>query len=172
MKGTGGGNENPDPTPSGNSADLNTLTNSSSYGTYTTTDGWVATNCAVQSGGSKDANPVFSFIGSSADTKAVCLNGKASAPGSLVSPTLSGGIKKLTFNYDKICKFTVNVKQGGSVVKTQTVDMDSVKKFEVYSFSLDCNLTGDFTIEIVNDCKTGTDKNVDRVSIWNITWTN
>lgn len=177
VKGTGGGNENPDPTPSGNSADLNTLTNSSSYGTYTTTDGWVATNCAVQSGGSKDANPVFSFIGSSADTKAVCLNGKASAPGSLVSPTLSGGIKKLTFNYgfafaDKICKFTVNVKQGGSVVKTQTVDMDSVKKFEVYSFSLDCNLTGDFTIEIVNDCKTGTDKNVDRVSIWNITWTN
>ena len=36
---------------------------------------------------------------------------------------------------------------------------------------MDVNVSGDFVIEIVNDCKTGTDKNVDRVSIWNITWT-
>ena len=177
----GSGGETPDPTPNppasdAGSADLGTLSTSSSYGTYTTTDGWVATNCAVQAGGAKDQNPVFTFIGSSDDTKAVCLNGKSSAPGSLVSPTLTGGIKTLTFKYgfafaDKQCKFTVNVKQNGAVVKTQTIDMDSVTKFEVYSFSLDCNLTGDFTIEIVNDCKTGTDKNVDRVSIWDISWT-
>ena len=118
---------------------------------------------------------MFKFIGS-ADTRAVCLNGKVSTPGSLVSPTLGGGIKKLTFNYgfafsDKQCKFTVNIKQGGSVVKTQTVDLSSVTKFEVYNFSMDVNVSGDFVIEIVNDCKTGTDKNVDRVSIWNITWT-
>ena len=66
---------------------------------------------------------------------------------------------------------TVNIKQGGSVVKTQTVDLSSVTKFEVYNFSMDVNVSGDFVIEIVNDCKTGTDKNVDRVSIWNITWT-
>lgn len=176
VAGEGGGSDTPNP-PAGdtNSADLNTLDAKSSYGTYTTASGWAATNAAVQSGGEADNNPVFKFIGS-ADTHAVCLNGKVSTPGSLVSPTLGGGIKKLTFNYgfafsDKQCKFTVNIKQGGSVVKTQTVDMSSVTKFEVYNFSMDVNVSGDFVIEIVNDCKTGTDKNVDRVSIWNITWT-
>lgn len=178
--GTGGGEDPVPPTPpvtGSNTADLGTLENSSSYKTFTTTAGWVATNCAVQSGGAADNNPVFTFIGSSADTKAVCLNGKSSAPGSLVSPVLAGGIKKLTFKYgfafsDKQCKFTVNIKQGGSVVKTQTVDLSTVTKFEVCNFSMDCNVSGEFVIEIVNDCKTGTDKNVDRVSIWDIAWTN
>lgn len=179
---SGSGGTPPDPGPDtpvtgDNTADLGTLENSSSYKTVTTTAGWVATNCAVQSGGASDSNPVFTMIGSTADTKAVCLNGKSSAPGSLVSPTLAGGIKTLTFKYgfafsDSQCKFTVNIKQGGSVVKTQTVDLSSVTKFEVYNFSMDCNVSGDFVIEIVNDCKTGTDKNVDRVSIWDITWSN
>lgn len=174
-----GGGDNPGPNPpvtGSNEADLSTLDTSSSYKTFTTTAGWVATNCAVQQGGDADNNPAFKFIGS-ADTRAVCLNGKKSAPGSLVSPTLTGGIKTLTFNCgfafsDKQCQFTVNIKQNGTVVKTQTVDKTSVTKFEVYNFSMDVNVSGDFVIEIVNDCKTGTDKNVDRVSIWNIKWTN
>ncbi len=115
------------------------------------------------------------MIGSSADIHAVCLNGKQSTPGSLVSPTLTGGIKTLSFKYgfafsDKQAKFTINIKQNGSVVKTQTVDLSSVEKGKAVDFSMDCNVTGSFVIEIVNDCKTGTDKNVDRVSIWNITW--
>lgn len=182
VAGSSSGSETPDPTPDtpvtdGNSADLGTLENSSSYKTVTTTAGWTATNCAVQSGGEKDNNPVFAFIGSSGDTKAVCLNGKKSTPGSLVSPTLTGGIKTLQFKYgfafsDKQCSFTINIKQNGSVVKTQTVDLSSVTKFEVCNFSMDCNVSGSFVIEIVNNCKTGTDKNVDRLSIWDITWSN
>ena len=172
-----GGGDNPDnpPVTGENSADLGTLPVSSSYKTVTSTDGWVATNCAVQTGGSKDSNPEFTMIGSSADIHAVCLNGKKSTPGSLVSPTLTGGIKTLSFKYgfafsDKQAKFTINIKQNGSVVKTQTVDLSSVEKGKAVDFSMDCNVTGSFVIEIVNDCKTGTDKNVDRVSIWNITW--
>lgn len=160
-----------------NSADFETLTTKSSYTTQTTTAGWVATNCAVQAGGAKDANPVFTFIGDSDAVKAVCLNGKSSAPGSLVSPSLSGGIKSLKFNYgfafsDSQCKITINIKQNGAVVKTQTLDITSITKFAVCDFSMDCNVSGDFVIEIVNDCKTGTDKNVDRISIWNLTWAN
>lgn len=160
-----------------NTADFHTLTAKSSYATYTTTAGWVAKNCAVQSGGAKDANPVFTFIGDSDAVKAVCVNGKSSAPGSVISPTLTGGIKGLRFNYgfafsDKQCKFTVNIKQNDAVVKTKTMDITSVTKFAVCEFTMDCNVSGDFVIEIVNDCKTGTDKNVDRVSIWNLTWSN
>lgn len=175
--GTGGGDTPTPPVTGSNSADLGTLTASSSYKTVTTTDGWVATNCAVQTGGAKDNNPAFTMIGSSADIHAVCLNGKASTPGSLVSPTLTGGIKKLSFKYgfafsDKQAKFTINIKQNGAVVKTQTVDLTSVTKGQAVDFSMDCNVSGSFVIEIVNDCKTGTDKNVDRVSIWDITWSN
>lgn len=175
--GSGGEDPDPTPTPGSNTADLETLTNSSSYKTYTTEAGWVATNCAVQSGGAADSNPVFTFIGSSSDTKAVCLNGKVGAAGSLVSPTLSGGIKVLTFKYgfafaDTQCKFTVNIKQNGSVVKSKEVDLDSITKFEVYDFSMDCDVSGEFVIEIVNDCKSNKTTNSDRVSIWNIAWTN
>lgn len=176
--GTGGGGTPTPPVTGSNSADLGTLTASSYYKTVTTTDGWVATNCAVQTGGAKDNNPAFTMIGSSADIHAVCLNGKASTPGSLVSPTLTGGIKKLSFKYgfaftDKQAKFTINIKQNGAVVKTQTVDLTSVTKGQAVDFSMDCNVSGSFVIEIVNDCKTGgTDKNVDRVSIWDITWSN
>lgn len=174
--GEGGGDTPTPPATDASSADLNTLTNNSSYGTYTTASGWVATNCAVQSGGDKDSNPVFQFIGSSTDTKAVCLNGNSSKPGSLVSPTLAGGIKTLTFKYgfafaDAKCKFTVNIKQNGSVVKTKTVTLDTIEKFKVYDFSMDVNVTGDFVMEIVNDCYSAATTNKDRVSIWNITWT-
>ena len=176
---TGGEEPKPDtPVTSGTTADFGTMAASSSYkAEVTSTDGWVAKNAAIQTGGEKDNNPAFTAIGSSADIHAVCLNGKSSAPGSLTSPTLTGGIKSLTFKYgfmfsDKQCKFTVNIKQGGSVVKTQTVDLSTVTKFEVYTFTMtDLNINGDYTIEITNDCKTGTDKNVDRLSIWDLSWT-
>ena len=83
----------------------------------------------------------------------------------------------MKFNYgfafsDSQCKITINIKQNGAVVKTQTLDITSITKFAVCDFSMDCNVSGDFVIEIVNDCKTGTDKNVDRISIWNLTWAN
>lgn len=172
----GGGEENP---PAGsNTADLNTLATSSSYGTFTTTDGWVAVNCAVQSGGDTDSNPKFTCIGS-ADTRAVCLNGKTTTPGSLTSPTLTGGITSLTFNYGLMFaegnlhpQFTVNIKQNGSIVASSTVTMEDNTKFAVQTFSMTCAVTGNFVIEIVNDCVGGQTSNKERVSIWNISWNN
>lgn len=176
----GGGGDNPNPpTPpvaGSNTADINSLDANASYGTYTTHNGWVATNCAVQSGGDKDANPTFTFIGGS-DVRAICLNGKASASGSLVSPTLTGGLSKLMFNYgfaftDSKCRFTVNIKQNGSVVQTKTVDVTSIKKFDVLAFDWTVSVSGDFVIEIVNDCVGNEAKNKERVSVWNISWNN
>lgn len=178
--GGGGGGEDPNPPVTGtNSADLSTLTAKSSYGTYTTTNGWVAANCAVQTGGTEaDANPEFSCLGGS-DVRAVCLNGKKDTPGSLTSPTLSGGIGTLTFNYGFMFgegslkpKFTVNIKQNGTVVKTQSMTCEDTEKFKVNTFTMECNVTGSFVIEIVNDCAGGQTKNKERISIWNISWTN
>lgn len=138
--------------------------------------GWEATNCALLSGGDKDSAPMFSsLLGTNAKTLAVCLNGKVGASGVVVSPVLAGGIKKLTFKYgfaysDTKCKFTVNVKQNGAVVKTTTVSLDAIEKFKNYDFSWDVNVSGDFSIEITNDCASASASNKDRLAIWHLTW--
>lgn len=180
--GVSGGNDKPTPpVTTANAADLNTLnggTAKSSYGTYSTAAGWTLENGNVLSGRTsrEDSNPYFTFIGEDG-TLAACLNGKVSAPGKLTSPALTGGIKTLTFNYgfaysDKQCKFTVNVKQGGTVTKTETVTLTSIEQKKAYTFSIDVNLSGDFTIEVVNDAMGGETGNKERVAIWNLSWTN
>ncbi|MDE7443764.1 MAG: choice-of-anchor J domain-containing protein, partial [Muribaculaceae bacterium] len=185
VPGGGGSGENPDPGPGvdpvdGNTADFNTFNGGepkSSYGTYTTASGWTAVNAAIQCGsdGGGDSNPKFNFLGSSS-TFAVCLNGKTTTVGTLTSPMLKEGLSKLTFNYgyafgDTACKFTVNIKQGGNVVQSKTVE-GTLTKFDVHTFTWDVTVKGDFVIEVINDCPSNSTSNKDRLSIWNLTWDN
>lgn len=177
--GGGGGGGNEDPPVGSNSADFNTLTAKSSYSTYTTTDGWVCVNCAIQQGSadsSAENNPTFGCIGG-ADVRAVCMNGKNGSAGSITSPSLSGGIKTLSFKYGFMFaegnlkpQFTVNIKQGGTVVATETYVCEDTEKFKVQDFSMTCNVSGNFVIEIVNDCAGKQTSNKERISIWNLTW--
>lgn len=179
----GGDDPNPPtpPTPSGDyKGDFDTFNNSkataSPYGTYTNATGWTAEWSVILGGtDGADASPLFSFIGNKG-TLAPTLNGNTTKVGKLTSPTLKGGCGTLTFNYgfafnESKCSFTVKILQGGSVVKEDTVTLDSVTKLQAYSYSLDVNVKGDFSIEIVNNCLSASDKNKDRVSIWNLTWT-
>ena len=152
----------------------------SAYKSYTSTKGWEATNSLLFQGGPSDAPPTYQFIGfmTGSDTNyamAPTLNGKTSAVGTLVSPTLKGGMKKLTFMYgaafsDKNLAFRVDVKQNGSVVKTWEVNRSDIVTKTPYTFSEDCNVNGDFTIEITNLCPSNSNSNKDRVSIWNLVW--
>ena len=153
----------------------------SSYGTYTNATGWTIVNGAILSGqatGVDDTNPRFAFIGDES-TLAPTINGKTSAPGVITSPTLTGGCGTLTFNYgfafsDKTGgSFKVEILQGGAVVKDDTVvvaEADYVQKHP-YSYSLDVNVSGNFQIKITNLCAGGFDSNKERISIWNLTWT-
>lgn len=164
--------------PVGNMADFNTLTASSAYKTYTTTAGWVAENAAVQSGGNKDSNPVFMFIGS-ADTKAICLNGKTSSIGVLTSPVLNGGCGTLSFKYGYAfgeangVAVKIEIKQNDIVVKTFTLEKSNadVAQKTAYDYSVDVNVSGDFKLVITNNAPSGLDSNKDRLSIWNVSWT-
>lgn len=184
---TGGDTPVTPPTPpvtddtKGNFNSFNNGEPKSSYGTYTNATGWTAENCNILSGydGEGDGtNPRFAFIGAPT-TLAVTLNGNSTKAGKLTSPTLTGGCGTLTFNYGfaysetSDTKFTVSIKQGDKVVKTQTVTVAKADwvKFKVYDFSMDVNVTGDFSIEIVNDCAGAQTANKERVSIWNLTWT-
>ena len=59
----------------------------------------------------------------------------------------------------------------GNVIKSEVVTLDKIEKAKAYDFSLDINYNGNFTIEIINNCYSQLDANKDRVSIWNLTWT-
>ena len=173
---------NPNPGETTNSADFETMgASSSSYAARKSTAGWTAENCALNAGGSSDSNPNFKVFGT-ADDRALTLNGKVSAPGKVLSPVLTGGIKKLTFNYcqlftDKQFSATVSIKDAsGNVVATKNVEFSSngttADKYIVYEFvfELETAVTGEFQIEIVNNCPTQNTGNKDRLSIWNLSW--
>ena len=183
----GGGSTTPDvpDTPvipsgdyKGNFDTFNESTPKSSYGTYTNATGWTATNCAILGGlaeGATDQNPRFAFIGGET-TLAPTLNGKVSAPGVLESPVLTGSCGKLTFNYgfafkETQCKVKIEVLQGDKVVKEDTIEISSIEQKKAYSHSLDVNVSGDFKIKLTNLCASASDSNKDRISVWNLTWT-
>ena len=176
--GSGG---NTPPPAAANRADFETMGSpSGQYNTFTSTNGWVATNSMLLAGGDRDSNPNFIFIGymTGSETEyayAPTLNGKTSSVGTLVSPVIHGGMTKLQFSYgaamsDKSLSFRVDVKQNGSVVKTWTVSNNNVTQRTAYSFAENCSINGDFTIEITNLCPSNSTSNKDRVSIWNLVW--
>ena len=179
------GAEDPDyVAPAGGSADFDSIpvaTGNSGYtGKYTTADGWVISNSAIQCGGANDANPAFKVVGPDSSHKAPCLNGKTSAFGKLTSPTLSGGISKLTINYTKMftdTKLSVTVTVTDIATGTKqthkiTVELPKDEKCEIYTdvWTLDTAITGDFTIEIVNDCPSNSNSNKDRITILDLIW--
>lgn len=177
--GNNGGDDKPS-TPTGNtSADFNTMNGgepSKYYSSYTSTNGWTATNSQLLTGGEGSESPIFSIFGDSS-TYAVCLNGKTTACGTLTSPTISGGLGTLTFDYcqpfsDTKCKLTVNIKQNGSVVASDVLENNGMTKLTKYTYTHAFNISGDFVIEIVNAAPSASTNNKDRVAVWNLTWTN
>jgi hypothetical protein len=162
-------------------ADFETMPgHTTTLGNYTSTKGWAANNCTLLEGGSSDGNPVFTFIGyvtgsTTEFAKAPTMNGGTATTGTIVSPVLKGGMKKLRFNYGsaysgKLLAFRVDVKQNGNVVKTWTINDDNVTQKKAYTFEEACTVNGDFTIEFTNLCPSNATGNKDRASIWNVNW--
>ena len=157
--------------------DFNTVAANSSYSTRTTTAGWKGTNCAVMQGGTSDNNPTFTFIGANSNTRAFTMNGKTSAKGKIVSPTLTTGCGKLSLKYGHAFSesngvdFTITIKQNGNAVQTYKVDVNSITQKKAYTWEQDVNVAGDFVIEITNNSPSNSTSNKDRVSIWDIEWT-
>ena len=163
-----------------NKADFDTVSSTNtSYGSATTTSGWKAENSAVLSGAaSGNTSPKFVFISTDTAVKAFTLNGKTTGIGKITSPTLAGGVSRITFNYglpfsDNKIGLTIKVIQNGEVVATNTISNSSAAKYTAYTFEwdLDTVVVGEFTIEIVNNCPSNSTSNKDRTAIWNLEWT-
>ena len=108
---------------------------------------------------------------------------RSSAKGKLTSPTLTGGVSKISFGYANVFSesngvdLTITVKQDGVTVATKKLDNNSVTIYTGYEFVWDLAaegvaVTGDFTIEIVNNSPSNSSKNKDRVCIFNLQWIN
>lgn len=182
LSGEGSGdkpNEPNPPTPSGDAftgttADLSGTT-TKYYEAFTTAGNWSVVNAQLLQGGDTDNAPVFAFLGS-ASTYAVCLNGKTAAVGVMTSPLIQGPLKKLSFKYglpygDSQSSLTIDILQNGNVVASDVLTNKSMTKFQVYDYSHDFDVTGDFVIRITNNCPSASaDKNKDRTAVWNISW--
>jgi hypothetical protein len=181
--GAAGGQEptpEPEPTPEGWAGrdDFATVAHNSSYILRESAAGWIGENCAVQSGGASDANPVLpSLLGPDANTRAWVINGKTSAVGKITSPVLTTGCGTLKFNYgmaftDKAgYDFNVEIMQNGQVVKSFHVQNADSTKYSKYTFEEQVNVAGEFQIVITNNSPSATDGNKDRYSIWDVMWT-
>lgn len=160
----------------GGQDDFHTISSTNtSYVSGKTTAGWNYANCAIFKGGTSDSSPSFKMIGD-ASNRALCMNGKTSAVGSITSPTLTTGCGTLKFNYglpfsDTKIKFRVDVKQNGSVVKTFTVEKSSATKFTKYSHEETINVAGDFQIVFTNLSPSSSTSNKDRTAVWDVEWT-
>ena len=164
-----------------NMADLSTLNdgkNATGYsGRYESRRGWVATNCAIASGGEADKpeENVFAFLGD-ASVRGPVLNGRLGGLGSLVSPMITGGISRLEFSYgfpfeERKAKFTVNLRRDGAVVLSTSVTVENIESRRAYSFAWDVESSGDVVIEILNDGYSASSGDKDRLAVWNIAWT-
>lgn len=160
----------------GGSDDFHTISNTNtSYVSGKTTAGWAYTNCAIFKGGSSDSSPAFKMIGD-ASNRALCMNGKTSAVGTITSPTLNTGCGTLKFNYglpfsDTKIKFRVDIMQNGEVVKTFTINPTSVSKLTKYSHEETIDVAGDFQIVFTNLSPSNSTSNKDRTAIWDVEWT-
>ena len=160
----------------GGSSDFNTISDTNtSYVSGKTTAGWAYTNCAIFKGGTSDSSPAFKMIGD-ASNRALCMNGKTSAKGTITSPAITTGCGTLKFNYglpfsDTKIKFTVDIIQNGEIVKTFTVDNSSATKLTKYSFEEAIDVAGEFQIVFKNLSPSNSTSNKDRTAIWDVEWT-
>ena len=160
----------------GGSSDFNTISaTNTSYVSGKTTAGWAYTNCAIFKGGTSDSSPAFKMIGDDSN-RALCMNGKTTAQGTITSPAITTGCGTLKFNYglpfsDTKIKFSVDIVQNGAVVKTFTVEESSATKLTKYSFEETINVAGEFQIVFKNLSPSASTSNKDRTAIWDVEWT-
>ena len=159
----------------GGTDDFDTKSTSTNYATGKTTAGWNYKNCAILGGGTTDANPTFKIIGA-ASNRALCMNGKTSAVGSITSPVISDGCGTLKFNYalpysDTKIKVRVDIMQGGAVAHTFTINKTSATKLTKYEHEEVVNVSGDFQIVFTNLSPSNSTSNKDRTAIWDVEWT-
>ena len=143
--------------------DFYTVGANNNYENRTSDEGWSAVNTAVV------VNEEVTYW---------MINGKTSTKGVITSPEFNYGIKELSFDYyysfneSNGISFKVEIKQNGSVVKTETITKADAVKNTIYSATIEnIDLEGKYQIVFTNLCPTGKSSgNADRYAIGNLCW--
>lgn len=142
--------------------DFNTVDANNSYLDRESDEGWKAVNTAVVV---KDEVTYW------------MINGKTSTKGVITSPEFNYGIKQLSFDYyysfneSNGISFKVEIKQNGSVVKTETITKADAVKNTIYSATIEnIDLEGKYQIVFTNLCPSNSTSNADRYAIGNLCW--
>ena len=160
-------------------------TSQTTFGELTSAKGWKAFNAGLLKGGPTDAAPTYAMIGKKADGSdnwayAVHLTGNINSKGRLISPSINGGMRKLSFDYgyvltDAGVNFEVNIYSNASanpvLMKTITINNSEAAKLTPYHYEEEVNMNmNDLMIEVKPLSPTQPTTNRDRFAIWNITW--
>ena len=143
--------------------DFSTVSANGNYANRVSTEGWSAVNTAVA------VNEEVTYW---------IINGKTTNVGVITSPEFNYGIKELSFDYyysfseSNGISFKVEIKQNGSVVKTENITKADATQNTIYSATIeDIDIEGKYQIVITNLCPTGkSNGNADRFAIGNLCW--
>jgi hypothetical protein len=114
------------------------------------------------------------YITGTGAKKAPYLNGNGSKLGTLISPTITGGIGTLTYYYgshnDTNIYLKIEILQKGVAVKSKTLTQKSITKSTAYSDTIKCDVAGDFVISVTNASPSTGSSNTNRAAIWDLEW--
>lgn len=127
-------------------------------------DGWKTQNCAAK-------------VKKTEEKMALHLSGNSNNPGILTSPLLANGCGILSFKYTFIdsspVSFRVDVlDEKDNTLWTKTIDESAPVFGKVCDFSESVNVSGPFRLKFTNLCVSGATWHTDRVSLYDMTWTN
>ena len=145
--------------------------NEETYEEAISPNGWVAQNVKVFVGG--EDHEMFG------ESYALVLNGAPATAGHVTSALIGNGISSFSFNYgfvyaaDTQFSITITIYQlvDGEVqaVASTVVEIKDIEAETKYSYTWDLEtaLTGNYVIQIANNCLSG---EKDRVAIWDLSW--
>lgn len=156
----------------GGTADLNTINNganAAAVSTYSTNDGWIATDSSVKN---------FSSRYDDVEGPRPVLAARTAKTGKLTSPVLSGGCGTVTIDYTRAVtkngsNFTIDVLSGDgeSVLKSYSHIDDTLTQYERNRLSFDFNIQGDFIIVVTGNKCSNTGTSNDDFMIIDLSWT-
>ena len=141
--------------------DFNTLTGTTSLGNVNTTAGWECVNVVVFKGpeegvsGSSSSPERYKVL--EAEERAVAINGRNGASGTIISPVLTAGCKSISFKYSTTNKnqrtARISIMQNDNEVWYHLFDQTPTANAGEYSYSIeieDTIITGECKMKIEN----------------------
>ncbi len=143
-----------------------TASKPTNYETRRSDDGWKATEASIEKPATSYYAPGYCYV---------ILNGKSTAPGTLTSPVIQGGLSALVFYLSMPCQdFCVECELTiwccDTIAYKDTIGSCEMSQYQTYMWYNLFDLQGDIKIQFRNTSPTYSHDNADRLALYNIQW--